>query len=164
MQLEGMVVGDENADKEPKSTEKSKTDSKKKQKKRKKTPKKQKQVTDEKVWKKKSIFFRLSYWKDNLLRHNLEVMHIEKNLMDNILGTLLDIKGKTKDNLAACKDLQEMGLRSTLHPFTQNGKTYMPVACHTMSPEDKTNFLKVLQDVRVSFLYLFDLRTVQFRV
>jgi hypothetical protein len=45
MQLEGMVVGDENADKEPKSTEKSKMNSKKKQKKRKKNPKKQKQVT-----------------------------------------------------------------------------------------------------------------------
>ena len=69
--------------------------------------------------------------------------------MDNILGTLLDIKGKTKDNLAACKDLEEMGLRPTLHPFTQNGKTYMPAACHTMSTKDKTNFLKVFQDVRV---------------
>ena len=68
-------------------------------------------MTDEKVWKKKSIFFRLSYLKDNLLRHNLDVMHIEKNVMDNILGTLLGIKGKTKDNLVARKDLEEMGLR-----------------------------------------------------
>jgi hypothetical protein len=24
-------------------------------------------------------------------------MHIEKNVMDNILGTILDIKGKTED-------------------------------------------------------------------
>jgi hypothetical protein len=30
------------------------------------------------VWKKKSILFTLPYWKDNLLRHNLDVMHIEK--------------------------------------------------------------------------------------
>jgi hypothetical protein len=102
------------------------------------------------VWKKKSIFFRLPYWKDNLLRHNLDVMYIEKNVMDNILGTILDIKGKTKDNLAARLDLQEMGLRSKLHPFiATNGKTYMPAACHTMSREDKENFLKVLRNVRV---------------
>jgi len=47
---------------------------------------------DDVVWKKKSIFFRLPYWKNNLLRHNLDVMHIEKNVMDNILGTVLDIK------------------------------------------------------------------------
>jgi hypothetical protein len=38
-------------------------------------------------------------------------MHIEKNMMDNILGTILDIKGKTKDDLATRTDLQEMGLR-----------------------------------------------------
>jgi hypothetical protein len=34
--------------------------------------------SDDVMWKKKNIFFRLSYWKDNLLRHNLDVMHIEK--------------------------------------------------------------------------------------
>jgi hypothetical protein len=45
-------------------------------------------------------------------------MHIEKNVMDNILGTLLDIKEKTKDNLATRKDLKEMGLKPTLHHFT----------------------------------------------
>ncbi|XP_060210859.1 uncharacterized protein LOC132637848 [Lycium barbarum] len=29
-------------------------------------------------WTKQSIFWELPYWKDNLLRHNLDVMHIEK--------------------------------------------------------------------------------------
>jgi hypothetical protein len=57
--------------------------------------------SDDIVWKKKSIFFRLPYRKDNLLRHNLDVMDIEKNVMDYILGTILDIKGKMKDNLVA---------------------------------------------------------------
>jgi len=41
----------------------------------------------------------LSYWKDNLLRHNLEVMHIEKNVTDNILETLLDMKEKQKTTM-----------------------------------------------------------------
>lgn len=52
-------------------------------------------------WKKLSIFFRLSYWSKLLIRHNLDVMHIEKNICDSILGTILDISGKTKDNLNA---------------------------------------------------------------
>jgi hypothetical protein len=34
-----------------------------------------------------------------MLRHNLDVMHIEKNVVDNIIGTLLNIKYKTKDNI-----------------------------------------------------------------
>jgi hypothetical protein len=43
-----------------------------------------------------------------------------------------------------------MGLRPKLHPFTTiNGKTYMPATCHTISREDKENFLKVLRNVRV---------------
>ena len=70
--------------------------------------------------------------------------------MDNILGTILDIKGKTKDNYQARQDLQEMGLRPKLHPYTGNdGKMYLPPARHTMLNEDKTAFLKVLRDVRV---------------
>jgi hypothetical protein len=43
-----------------------------------------------------------------------------------------------------------MGLRPKLDPFTvANGKTYMPVSCHTMSRKDKENFLKILRNVRV---------------
>ncbi|XP_059456599.1 uncharacterized protein LOC132186630 [Corylus avellana] len=61
----------------------------------------------------------------------------EKNVMDNIIGTLLGIKGKTKDNLEARKDLQEMGLRPKLHLFTKDEIIYMPPAYHTMSNEDK---------------------------
>ena len=34
-----------------------------------------------KVWNKKSIFFQLEYWKHLLLRHNLDIMHIEEKYM-----------------------------------------------------------------------------------
>jgi hypothetical protein len=81
-------------------------------------------------------------------------MHVEKNVMDNILGTMLDIKGKTKDNAQARHDLQEMGLRPKLHQYTgDDGRTYLPTACHTMSNDDKTAFLEVLEDVRVPDSY-----------
>jgi hypothetical protein len=134
-----MLFGDENAGMANK-------EKKKKRKKRKNGE----TSTENVVWKKKSIFFRLSYWKDNLLWHNLDVMHIEKNVMDKILGTILDIPVKTKDDLAALTDLMEMGLRHKLHPFTaDDGRTYMPAACHTMSRDDKTHFLKVIRNVRV---------------
>jgi hypothetical protein len=77
-------------------------------------------------------------------------MHIEKNVTDNILRTLLDMKEKTKDNHATRLDLHKMGLRKELNPFTnERGKTYLPSTCHTMSNEDKLNFLKVIREVRV---------------
>jgi hypothetical protein len=114
-------------------------------------------ANEEVVWKKKSIFFTLPYWKNNLLRHKLDVMHIEKNVTDNILGTLLDMKEKTKDSHAARLDLRKMGLRKELHPFnTERGKTYLPVARHTMSNEYKLIFLKVIRNVRVPDGYASD--------
>jgi len=70
--------------------------------------------------------------------------------MNNIIGTLLDMKEKTKDNHATRLDLRKLGLRKTLHPFTnERGKTYLLAACHTMSNEDKINFFKMIKDVRV---------------
>ncbi|XP_025886273.1 uncharacterized protein [Solanum lycopersicum] len=44
-------------------------------------------------WEKIHIF-ELPYWATNKLRNNLDVMHIEKNICDSVLGTLLDIPGK----------------------------------------------------------------------
>jgi hypothetical protein len=63
------------------------------------------------------------------------------------------------------KDLQEMGLRPKLHPYTaENGKMYMPPACHTISNDDKTAFLKVLRDVRMHDSYALNIsRCVQIK-
>ncbi|CAH9100236.1 unnamed protein product, partial [Cuscuta europaea] len=47
-------------------------------------------------WTKKSIFQELPYWKDLLIHHNLDVMHIEKNVFDNIFNRVIDFKDKTK--------------------------------------------------------------------
>jgi hypothetical protein len=56
-------------------------------------------------WVKRSIFWELPYWKTNLLHHNLDVMHIEKNVFENIFNTVMDVKGKTKDNIKARLDI-----------------------------------------------------------
>uniref|UniRef100_A0A2N9I4P1 DUF4218 domain-containing protein n=1 Tax=Fagus sylvatica TaxID=28930 RepID=A0A2N9I4P1_FAGSY len=61
-------------------------------------------------WLKKSIFFELPYWRTLLLRHNLDAMHIEKNVCDSVIGTLMNIKGKTKDNFRSRLDLQARAL------------------------------------------------------
>lgn len=33
-----------------------------------------------------------------MIRYNLDVMHIEKNIFDNVFNTVLNIDDKTKDN------------------------------------------------------------------
>ena len=56
-------------------------------------------------WTKRSIFFGLPYWVRLLLRHKLNVIHIGKNVCDNLVRTLLNIKGKTKAIMIARLDL-----------------------------------------------------------
>ncbi|BBG93181.1 hypothetical protein Prudu_001112 [Prunus dulcis] len=77
---------------------------------------------DRVCWKKKSIFFDLEYWKYLPVRHALDVMHIEKNVCDSIIGTLLEIPGKNKDGIAARLDLLNMGVKTDLQPVWR--KTY----------------------------------------
>jgi len=58
--------------------------------------------------KKKSIFFYLPYWSKLQVRHCIDVMHVKKNVCDNLIGTLLNIQGKTKDGVNAPLDVVEM--------------------------------------------------------
>jgi hypothetical protein len=43
-------------------------------------------------------------------------MHITKNIIENLLGTLMELKGKGKDSLETHLDLQHMGVWPELHP------------------------------------------------
>ncbi|KAL6129215.1 hypothetical protein ACLB2K_072568 [Fragaria x ananassa] len=83
---------------------------------------------DKPCWKKKSAFFQLEYWKDILVRHNLNVMHIEKNCCDSIIGMLLNIPGKTKDGVATRLDMVAMGIRTELLPDVSGKRTKLPLA------------------------------------
>lgn len=93
---------------------------------------------DKHNWKKRSIFWELPYWSTNLIRHNLDVMHIEKNVFDNVFNTVMDIKGKTKDNIKGRMDLKLYCKRKDLELLEHsNGRTINPKANYTFTLEQK---------------------------
>ena len=49
------------------------------------------------------------------MRHNIDVMHVEKNVCESVVNTLLNIVGKTKDTEKARLDLADMKIRNELH-------------------------------------------------
>ena len=100
-------------------------------------------------WKKRSIFFELPYWKGNILRHNLDVMHIESNVCESVLATILGLD-KSKDHAKTRDDLQEMGIRPELHPIVdESGKRYYPPPCFLMNRAEKEIFCGVLKQIKV---------------
>jgi hypothetical protein len=114
------------------------------------------------LWKKMPIFFKyLPYWKDLDVRHSIDVMHVEKNVCDSILGLLLDIPGKTKDGIKSRKDLVHFEIRPELHPEDRpNGKHYLPPASYSLTPEEKKALCKCLRGVRVPTDYSSNIKNL----
>ena len=65
-------------------------------------------------WNKRSIFWDLPYWSTLLIRHNLDVMHIEKNIVENVFNTVMNLPGKTKDTFKSRQELNEYCQRPKL--------------------------------------------------
>src|SRR6266508_5322100 len=117
---------------------------------------------DETGFKRVSIFFKyLPYWKDLDMRHAIDVMHVEKNVYDSILGILLEIKGKTKEGIKSCKDFVDLNIRHELHPEERaNGKYYLPAASYNLMIDEKKAICKCLRGVRVPMGYSSNIKNL----
>ena len=97
-------------------------------------------------WKKRSIFWDLPYWKTLSIRHNLDVMHIEKNVFENIFNTIMAIEGKTKDNAKARADIAVICQRPELAFDESTGK--YPKACYSLDKKSKEKVCQWLQELK----------------
>jgi hypothetical protein len=95
---------------------------------------------DQVIYNCKSAWWKLPYWKDLLLPHNYDVMHIEKNICDNLLGPLLKLEGKTKDTLNSRIDLVAMGIRHKLHPYQEGHVVKTPPAWYVLKAAQRITF------------------------
>ncbi|GKA30687.1 hypothetical protein Tco_0716992 [Tanacetum coccineum] len=95
------------------------------------------------------LFYELEYWSFLTLKHNLDVMHIEKNVLESILNTLL-MNDKSKDTAKARQDLKSLGIRSGLWlGQNKNGKCSKPQAAYSFKPEDRKKFCQFIKGVKL---------------
>ncbi|XP_074352362.1 uncharacterized protein LOC141691530 [Apium graveolens] len=90
------------------------------------------------------------------LRFN--VMHVEKNVCDNIIGIILHMKFKSKDSLASRLDLVDMGIRPDLAPEVGEKRTYLPLAPYTLSRKEKQTILASLYDMKLPYGHASNIR------
>ena len=70
-------------------------------------------------------------------------MHIEKNYFDNLFNTVMDVKGKTKDNPKARMDIKEYCKRKELWlQDLQNGKIVKPKASFSFTLDEKREIIE----------------------
>ena len=82
-------------------------------------------------------------------------MHIETNVCNNSVGTLLNIKGKTKDTMNAWLETREniskiLKIRKYLHLIEVGNKWVKPYASYTVTNSERVEFCKFLIVVKFS--------------
>ncbi|KAL3643719.1 hypothetical protein CASFOL_014534 [Castilleja foliolosa] len=103
------------------------------------------QISKTTGWRKKSIFWDLPYWSTNMIRHNLDVMHIEKNVFDNIFNTVMNVKGKTKDTFKSRMELNDYCNKPEYAP-DEGGK--MPSVPYALAKEAKKALCEWVKTLR----------------
>ncbi|KAI5350068.1 hypothetical protein L3X38_002959 [Prunus dulcis] len=103
---------------------------------------------DRVCWKKKSKFFDIEYCKYLPVRHVLDVMDIEKNIWNSIIGTLLEIPGKNKDGIAAWLWAQQIK-NTSLKNFS---KLDLPPTLLALCQYSETKLKALNETVRVNIL------------
>ncbi|GJX25674.1 transposon, En/Spm-like protein [Tanacetum coccineum] len=98
-------------------------------------------------WVKRSIFWELPYWHTLLIRHNLDLMHIEKNFFENLFHTIMGTL-KTKDNVKARKDIEIYCDRPELHIFKVRNKDMKPKASYTLSKPQLQNVCEWMTKIK----------------
>ena len=100
-------------------------------------------------WTHISCFWDLPYFDKLKLRHNIDVMHNEKNVAEAIWNTCFDIPNKTKDNVKARKDLEEICHRPKQHlHLKDNGKWFKPRAPFVIEKDDRLTILKWFKELK----------------
>lgn len=86
------------------------------------------------------------------MRYTVDVMHTEKNVVENILRTLFG----EKDNMKVRLDLQNRNIRSRLwlrRMGNGDGRAYMPDATYVLSKSDQAQFLRTLKALKLPTHY-----------
>lgn len=88
------------------------------------------------------------------IRHNLDVMHVEKNFAENLFGTFMGHKDKSKDGVAARKDLEDLKLKPKLWLTEKNGKKdQVGPAPYRLSNSERELLCRTLSTLKVPIGY-----------
>ena len=105
------------------------------------------------------IWWELPYFPKLLLRHNIDVMHNEKNVAEAIFNTCLDINDKTKDNAKARLDQALICNRSHLNLVEKpNNRWEKPRAPYCLTRAQKKDVMMWFKEIKFPDGYAANLR------
>jgi len=87
-------------------------------------------------------------------------VHIEKNICDSIIDTLLNIPGKTKDTIKSRLDLVEMRICEQLASEKRGQSIYLPPVCHTLSRKKKIELCQYPPGIKIQVVYSSNIQSL----
>jgi hypothetical protein len=122
------------------------------------------------MWKKKSIFWELTYWEILEVRNAIDVMHLTKNLCLNVLG-FLGCYNNSKDTLEARRELKnihrneapliEVDEEEADHEeIEEEEQDYLGPASYTLSKEGKDIMFDCLNSMKVPSSYSSNIKGI----
>jgi hypothetical protein len=116
-----------------------------------------KNTKEDDMGKRQSMFWELPYWKDLDVHHSIDVMHVEKNVCEILLRTLLNTNGKTRDHGHAQANLKKMEIRPELWIDDSVKGIELPTSCITLLKHEKKEFCGFLKNVKVPSGYTMNI-------
>ncbi|KAL6530395.1 hypothetical protein OROHE_014748 [Orobanche hederae] len=81
-----------------------------------------------------------------MIRHNLDVMHVEKNVFENVFNTVMDNPKKTKDTAKSRAELNDYCRCPELKQDSVTGK--YPHACYTLKADAKAKLCEWVKNLK----------------
>lgn len=94
-----------------------------------------------------------------LIRNTLDVMHVEKNVAENILKTILRMGDK--DSIKVREDMKELGIKQSLWPRrceNDTKKIFLPYAPYTFTKQGKETFFSIVKYMKTPTGYSASMR------
>ncbi|CAM8892935.1 unnamed protein product [Rhodiola kirilowii] len=106
-------------------------------------------------------FFRFALFGRIAQPYSLDMMHIEKNVFENIIGTILGLQGKIKDDVKAREGLEKQEIRKELwwkKKGSSSRKAKVSQAPYTVLPNEKAEILEFIKDAKYPYGYAGSLK------
>jgi hypothetical protein len=110
-------------------------------------------------WTHKSCLWELPYAEALILPHNIDLMHQECNIAENIISMCFDVVGFSKDNMNAMKDLVALCNRHSLE-VKRNAKENLtrPRAPYCLKSAERKEILRWLKKLKFPNRYASNIK------
>jgi hypothetical protein len=88
-------------------------------------------------------------------------MHVQKNMFESLIGTLLDMNGKANEGLNSRMDMVQLDIKKELHSVRlENGKYHLLAASYNLNNDEKHAMCVWLKKLKVPSRFCSSIRSI----